>query len=167
MSKNLNDLFNVDEIKKAKDALTKINLQDKEDEEDDDNEEGEDNLPALKKSANLEIQLQNFNEDDTDIKDLDKYAAAAFDSYEQLMDTGNNFADTRSAGKFYEAAVQMMGNAISAKNAKISAKLKKMELLLKVEKLTQAKGPDEETEKGSIVATRSEILKVIKDNNKS
>ena len=99
-------------------------------------------------------------------RDLDEYAIKAMDSYERLMDLGFN-VDDRNAGKIFEVASTMMGNAITAKTTKLEKKLKMVELQLRLARLQKDLGKDEEAEKPSELNTdRNAILNIINQNLK-
>lgn len=99
-------------------------------------------------------------------RDLDEYASKAMDSYEKLMDLGFN-VDDRNAGKIFEVASTMMGNAITAKTTKLEKKLKMVELQLRLARLQKDLGKDEEAEKPSELTTdRNAILNIINQNLK-
>ena len=100
-------------------------------------------------------------------RDLDEYASKAMDSYEKLMDLGFN-VDDRNAGKIFEVASTMMGNAITAKTTKLEKKLKMVELQLRLARLQKDLGKDEEAEKPSELNTdRNAILNIINQNLKN
>ena len=106
---------------------------------------------------------------DTEDKDLDDYAARAMDSYDRLMDLGFNM-DDRNAGKIFEVASTMMGNAITAKTAKLDKKLKMIDLQLKAAKLAQTAKtePDESAQGlGELTTDRNAILNLISQNLKN
>ena len=106
---------------------------------------------------------------DTEDKDLDDYAARAMDSYDRLMDLGFNM-DDRNAGKIFEVASTMMGNAITAKTAKLDKKLKMIDLQLKAAKLAQtAKVEDDNGPQGlgDLTTDRNAILNLISQNLKN
>lgn len=99
-------------------------------------------------------------------RDLDEYANKAMDSYERLMDLGFN-VDDRNAGKIFEVASTMMGNAITAKTTKLEKKLKMVELQLRLARLQKDLGKDEEAEKPTELNTdRNAILNIINQNMK-
>jgi len=75
--------------------------------------------------------VRNLQDSDLDMDDLAKKATDAFDD---LLDLANNVED-RHAGKIYEVASTMLGNAITAKQNKQDRKLKTIELQLKKLKL--------------------------------
>lgn len=103
---------------------------------------------------------------DVEDKDLDEYASSAMESYEKLMDLGFNM-DDRNAGKIFEVASSMMGNAITAKTAKLEKKLKMIELQLKAAKLEKDLGKkEEENDQGELSTDRNAILNLISQNLK-
>lgn len=106
---------------------------------------------------------------DTEDKDLDDYAARAMDSYDRLMDLGFNM-DDRNAGKIFEVASTMMGNAITAKTAKLDKKLKMIDLQLKAAKLAQTAKTEEDNGPqglGDLTTDRNAILNLISQNLKN
>ncbi len=104
---------------------------------------------------------------ETEDKDLDDYAQQAMDSFGRLMDLGFNM-DDRNAGKIFEVASTMMGNAITAKTAKLDKKLKMVELQLKAARLAQTQKPEEESQQnnGELSTDRNAILNLINQNMK-
>jgi hypothetical protein len=106
---------------------------------------------------------------DTEDRELDEYAARAMDSFDRLMDLGYNM-DDRNAGKIFEVASTMMGNAITAKTAKLDKKLKMIDLQLKAAKLAQtAKVEDDNGPQGlgDLTTDRNAILNLISQNLKN
>lgn len=106
---------------------------------------------------------------DTEDQDLDDYAARAMDSYDRLMDLGFNM-DDRNAGKIFEVASTMMGNAITAKTAKLDKKLKMIDLQLKAAKLAQTAKTEEDNGPqglGELTTDRNAILNLISQNLKN
>ena len=159
------DIFNVDSIKKVKEEQKHIDNKTESAEEA--VEENEEISTELVKCETLEKQIQAFQDTDGHSNDMDQVAKVAMESYVQLMETGDNFADTKYAAKFYEVANSMLKNALDAKNSKVLVKIKKMELLLKAEKQSQnTNNNDHDSEEGTIIATRSEVLDAINDTNK-
>ena len=104
---------------------------------------------------------------ETEDRDLDDYARQAMDSFGKLMDLGFNM-DDRNAGKIFEVASTMMGNAITAKTAKLDKKLKMVELQLKAARLAQTQKPEEENQQnnGELNTDRNAILNLINQNMK-
>jgi hypothetical protein len=85
------------------------------------------------------------------------------------MDLGYNM-DDRNAGKIFEVASTMMGNAITAKTAKLDKKLKMIDLQLKAAKLAQtAKTEDDNGPQGlgDLTTDRNAILNLISQNLKN
>ena len=106
---------------------------------------------------------------DTEDRELDDYANKAMDSFDRLMDLGFNM-DDRNAGKIFEVASTMMGNAITAKTAKLDKKLKMIDLQLKAAKLAQtAKVEDDNGPQGlgDLTTDRNAILNLISQNLKN
>ncbi len=106
---------------------------------------------------------------DTEDRELDEYASRAMDSFDRLMDLGYNM-DDRNAGKIFEVASTMMGNAITAKTAKLDKKLKMIDLQLKAAKLAQtAKVEDDNGPQGlgDLTTDRNAILNLISQNLKN
>lgn len=104
-----------------------------------------------------------------DDRDFDDFANKAMDSYDRLMDLGFN-VDDRNAGKIFEVASTMMGNAIAAKTAKLDKKLKMVELQLRAARLAQTeKKPEEESPKANeeLSTDRNAILNLISQNLKN
>ena len=89
---------------------------------------------------------------------MDALASKAQESFDNLMDLGMN-VDSRYASEIFNVASQMLGHAITAKNAKISKKLKIIELQLKKAKLDLDSGSDNNlpTAEGHVL-DRNELL---------
>ena len=68
--------------------------------------------------------------------EMDDLAAKATESFSDLMDLGMQ-VDSRYASEIFAVAGQMLGHAITAKNAKLTKKLKMIELQLKKARLDQ------------------------------
>jgi hypothetical protein len=102
-------------------------------------------------------------------KEMDDLAQDAKDSFDTLMDLGMN-VDPRYSGKMFEVASQLLGHAITAKNAKIDKKLKMVELQLKQARLEQMekRHADDrgELEGEGMVVDRNELLKQLLEQNK-
>ncbi len=106
---------------------------------------------------------------DTEDRELDDYANKAMDSFDRLMDLGFNM-DDRNAGKIFEVASTMMGNAITAKTAKLDKKLKMIDLQLKAAKLAQTAKTEEDNGPqglGDLTTDRNAILNLISQNLKN
>jgi hypothetical protein len=90
--------------------------------------------------------------------EMDELAAKATKEFDNLMDLGMN-VDSRYASEIFGVASQMLGHAITAKNAKINKKLKIIELQLKKAKLDIDTGSDDNlpTAQGHVL-DRNELL---------
>jgi hypothetical protein len=90
--------------------------------------------------------------------EMDELAAMAVKEFNNLLDLGMN-VDSRYASEIFNVASQMLGHAITAKNAKINKKLKIIELQLKKAKLDIDTGSDDNlpTAQGHVL-DRNELL---------
>jgi hypothetical protein len=90
--------------------------------------------------------------------EMDELAAMAVKEFNNLLDLGMN-VDSRYASEIFGVASQMLGHAITAKNAKINKKLKIIELQLKKAKLDIDTGSDDTlpTAQGHVL-DRNELL---------
>lgn len=104
-------------------------------------------------------QIQEL--DALDDKELDHLAKKAEDAYDDLMDLGMN-VEVRYAGRIFEVASSMLGNAINAKTAKLDKKLKAVDLQLKKLKMDKDQ-PDDPNDiingAGYVITDRNELLK--------
>ena len=104
-------------------------------------------------------QMQEL--DNLDDNELDHLAGKAEQAYDDLMDLGMN-VEVRYAGRIFEVASSMMGNAIAAKTAKIDKKLKAVDLQLKKLKIDNDKGGDQDNVlngQGYVITDRNELIK--------
>jgi len=104
-------------------------------------------------------QIQELNE--LGDGELDDLATKAEQAYDDLMDLGMN-VEVRYAGRIFEVASSMMGNAIAAKTAKIDKKLKAVDLQLKklkIEKDSNEDPGDVLNGQGYVITDRNELLK--------
>jgi len=97
---------------------------------------------------------------DASDKEMDDLAQLAQDSYKDLMDLGMN-VDSRFASEIFSVASNMLGHAITAKQAKMNKKLKMIELQMKKMKLDHdiqgEDPPDAPTAQGQVL-NRNDIL---------
>ena len=97
--------------------------------------------------------------------ELDSLAAKAEAAYDDLMDLGMN-VEVRYSGRIFEVAASMMGNAISAKTAKIDKKLKVVDLQLKKLKIDrdtpESAGENIVNGSGYIITDRNDLLKKLR-----
>lgn len=104
--------------------------------------------------------------------DYDEYARKAIETFDDLVDLGKNVED-RFAADIFQAASNMMGNALNAKTNKAQKKIEMIKLQIQKarlehenEKLDYLKrrhlkdGDDADTEEtsGKIIATRNDVL---------
>lgn len=99
-------------------------------------------------------------------KELDELASTAKQTFDELMDLGMSMEE-RFSGKVFEVASQMLGHAITAKNAKVDKKLRMVELQLKKRRLDmqeekEAKNNDDAPADGDgFVMDRNSLLEQI------
>ncbi len=124
--------------------------------------ETKDNIPALSDSLaqldKIELALPAVRGLESSDGEMDELAAKATKEFDNLMDLGMN-VDSRYASEIFNVASQMLGHAITAKNAKINKKLKIIELQLKKAKLDIDTGSDDNlpTAQGHVL-DRNELL---------
>ena len=123
------------------------------------------NLPILPDALNtldkIESSLPAVKGLEASDDEMDELASNAKESFDNLMDLGMQ-VDSRYASEIFSVASQMLGHAITAKNAKINKKLKMIELQLKKVRLDQQSGDDPSipTATGQIL-DRNDLLKAI------
>jgi hypothetical protein len=94
--------------------------------------------------------------------EMDELADKAKKEFDNLMDLGMN-VDSRYASEIFAVASQMLGHAITAKNAKLNKKLKMIELQMKKLKMDREagdSGPDLPTAQGHVL-DRNELLRTL------
>jgi len=121
-------------------------------------------LSNLEKIENALPQVRGLETADVEI---DQLADLAKNSYKDLMDLGMQ-VDSRFSSEIFNVAGTMLGHAITAKTAKVSKKLKMIELQLKKAALDQKQASkDKEIEATPVgegkVLDRNEILKALLD----
>ena len=99
--------------------------------------------------------------DDHDVE-MDDIGQQAMDSYQQLMNLGMNVGD-REAGHIFDSASKMLKTALEAKESKINAKLKQIDLMVKKARL-DGNSSDSASGSGGKSLDRNELLRII--NNK-
>jgi hypothetical protein len=120
------------------------------------------NIPALADSLaqldKIELALPAVRGLESSDGEMDELAAKAAKEFDNLMDLGMQ-VDSRYASEIFNVASQMLGHAITAKNAKINKKLKIIELQLKKAKLDIDTGSDNNlpTAEGHVL-DRNELL---------
>jgi hypothetical protein len=93
---------------------------------------------------------------------MDDIGQQAMDSYQQLMNLGMNVGD-REAGHIFDSASKMLKTALEAKESKINAKLKQIDLMVKKARL-DGNSSDSASGSGGKSLDRNELLRII--NNK-
>lgn len=119
-------------------------------------------LATLDKIENALPAVRGLEASDTEMDELADKAKREFDN---LMDLGMN-VDSRYASEIFAVASQMLGHAITAKNAKINKKLKMIELQMKKLKLDRDGGDgagDLPTAQGHVL-DRNELLRMLVAN---
>lgn len=92
-------------------------------------------------------------------QELDDLATKATESFDNLMDLGMQ-VDSRYASEIFSVAGQMLGHAITAKTAKMTKKLKMIDLQLRKAKLDQDTGnTDNMPTAQGVVLDRNELLR--------
>jgi len=119
-------------------------------------------LNNLEKIENALPQVRGLETADIEIDNL---ADLAQNSYRDLMDLGMQ-VDSRYSSEIFNVAGTMLGHAITAKTAKVSKKLKMIELQLKKAALDQKQSKkDEEIQNTPLgegqALDRNEILKAL------
>jgi hypothetical protein len=103
--------------------------------------------------------------DKSDVE-LDELSDLAKQSFQDLSDLGMQ-VDSRYASEIFSVAGQMLGHAITAKNAKLTKKLKMIELQLRKAKLDQDSGNADSSmpvAQGTIL-DRNELLRRLSNRN--
>jgi hypothetical protein len=121
-----------------------------------------DTLAALDKIEAALPAVRGLEASDAEMDELADKAKREFDN---LMDLGMN-VDSRYASEIFAVASQMLGHAITAKNAKLNKKLKMIELQMKKLKLDR-EGADGDvglpTATGHVL-DRNELLRTLLAN---
>jgi copper chaperone CopZ len=119
-------------------------------------------LNNLEKIENALPQVRGLESADVE---MDELANLAQNSYKDLMDLGMQ-VDSRYSSEIFNVAGTMLGHAITAKTAKVSKKLKMIELQLKKATLDQKQSKKEEEVQNTPLGEgksldRNEILKAL------
>jgi hypothetical protein len=126
---------------------------------------------ALKNLDKIESALPQVRGLESADIEMDDLANLAQNSYKDLMDLGMQ-VDSRYSSEIFNVAGTMLGHAITAKTAKVSKKLKMIELQLKKASLDQKQSKKDEeidaTPMGEGKALdRTELLKLLANKNES
>jgi len=119
-------------------------------------------LTNLEKIENALPQVRGLESSDTE---LDELADLAKNSYKDLMDLGMQ-VDSRFSAEIFNSAGTMLNHAITAKTAKMTKKLKMIELQLKKAALDQKlASKNEEVESTPLgegqALDRNELLRIL------
>lgn len=159
MTKKLEELFNVNNDEQEEESQEVVELPEI-------SETLGDNLALADK---IDQSLPLVKGLQTNDKEMDELAVTAKETFDNLMDLGMNM-EARYSGRIFEVASQMLGHALTAKNAKIEKKLKMIELQLKKARLDQQAEKaesDSDTETGDgMVLDRNELIASILKGNK-
>lgn len=124
----------------------------------------ETNLPVLPETLSaldkIEAALPAVRGLEASDAEMDELADKAKREFDNLMDLGMN-VDSRYASEIFAVASQMLGHAITAKQAKLNKKLKMIDLQMKKLKLdreAQGDNPVLPTAQGHVM-DRNELLK--------
>ena len=126
------------------------------------------NLPVLPETLaaldKIESALPAVKGLEASDEEMDSLAKKASQSFEDLMDLGMQI-DSRYAAEIFAVASQMLGHAITAKNAKLNKKLKMIELQMKKLKMDREGGDDVAlpTAQGHVL-DRNELLRTLLAN---
>ena len=124
-------------------------------------------VSALNNLEKIENALPQVRGLETADVEMDELANLAQNSYKDLMDLGMQ-VDSRFSSEIFGVAGTMLGHAITAKTAKVSKKLKMIELQLKKAALDQKQSSkDKEIDNTPLgegkALDRNEILKALLD----
>lgn len=159
MTKKLEELFNL-ESSAEEPVVEEVVILDKKIPPHEQVKSLDDSYQAVQEITQGLPQIKELGE--LDDKELDALAKKAEQAYDDLMDLGMN-VEVRYSGRIFEVASSMMGNAISAKTAKIDKKLKAIDLQLKKYKIDTDRGGDDPNNvingAGYVITDRNELLK--------
>ena len=152
ITKRLEELFGFPETKTSDDEITIDNAKQMID-------ASQEALKDMDSSIDkIELALPAVRGLESSDSEMDELANMAVKEFNNLLDLGMN-VDSRYASEIFGVASQMLGHAITAKNAKINKKLKIIELQLKKAKLDIDTGSDDNlpTAQGHVL-DRNELL---------
>lgn len=126
-----------------------------------------DALVALDKIETALPAVKGLESSDVEMDELAKKATEEFDN---LMNLGMQ-VDSRFASEIFAVASQMLGHAITAKNAKINKKLKMIDLQLKKLRMDRDANDGQDNEPPAIgqarVLDRNDLLRALADKRAS
>jgi hypothetical protein len=154
MTKKLEELFNLEESKPAKEeAIPEVKG---------DHAEVRSLDDSYKAVAEITRSLPQIKElDELNDHELDNLASKAEQAYDDLMDLGMN-VEVRYSGRIFEVAGTMLGHAITAKSNKIEKKLKAIDMQMKKYKIDKDNNEDPNdviNGQGYVITDRNELIK--------
>ena len=171
MTKKLEELLNLPEIKKA---MQDADIEEEYVTDDNEDEKGQLEMPNLDQDQQqkelqkggkqyavldkIDAALPEVIGLDAMDKEMDNIAAEAMKTYADLMDLGMNI-EARYAGRIFEVAGTNLKTALDAKASKVDKKLKMVELQLKKSKLDRDSGELDAVESTGTIVDRNELLK--------
>lgn len=118
-------------------------------------------------SSKIDTSLQSVTDLDITDNELDELSALAKKNYEELIDLGMN-VEARFSGAILQTSGNLLGHAISAKQAKIDRKLRTIDLQIKKMRLDQISPKKSDGDKiveaedgQGVVLDRNELLRSI------
>lgn len=120
-------------------------------------------LSAAEKIDHALTVVAGLNEHDAE---MDEIAKEALESYIQLKELGMNMADAHS-GRMMEVAANMLTVALNARDAKVTRKLKTIELQLKKMRLDKETGGDATGSTEGTAFDRNQLLKSLRELRES
>lgn len=154
MTKKLEELFNLEESRPAKEEVVpEVKV---------DHTEVRSLDDSYKAVADITRGLPQIKElDDLDDNELENLAKKAEEAYDDLMDLGMN-VEVRYASRIFEVASSMLGHAITAKTNKIEKKLKAVDLQMKKYKIDKDNNEDPNdvlNGVGYVITDRNDLIK--------
>ena len=147
MTKKLEELFDLPETEQEKVDLSTTEITQQEIQE-------AVELTTLEKVEAALTAVRGLEND----SEMDTIAQQAVDSFQELMNLGMN-VEPRHAAEIFGVAERMLSTALSAKDKKITKKLKMLDLQLKKAKLDMEQGQDGPKGSSGMLMDRNELLK--------
>lgn len=124
-------------------------------------------LDAISNSEKIDNALSAVVDLNAHDKEMDEIGEKAMESFKDLMSLGMNVSDAH-AGRIFEVASLMLETKLKAADAKISRKMKTLDLQLKKARLDHdisiaksKKNEDDDDDDGSVF-DRNELIRIIK-----
>lgn len=124
-------------------------------------------LDSISNSEKIDNALSAVVDLNAHDREMDEIGEKAMESYKDLMSLGMNVSDAH-AGRIFEVASLMLETKLKAADAKISRKMKTLELQLKKARLdhdisiSKSKKDDDEDDDNGSVFDRNELIRIIK-----